>query len=134
MSYHHLYHILYLPLLVLVALYTANGGATDNGKTSTRASTQTMNACLQSINIKWSMSFLDLILLHSNFTKREVITAFLTLTAMQIQQQQRKTSSICEIMQVLYPVVNLKGFISPNFQHKQRLIETHTNSNITNHK
>ena len=78
------------------------------------------------------MSFSDLVLLDSNFTKREVITAFPTLALL----QQHEPSDIDGTntgtdnhqqqhghMQVLYPAIDLKGFIPPNFEQKQRAID-----------
>ena len=86
------------------------------------------------------MSFSDLVLLDSNFTKREVITAFPTLALL----QQHEPSDIDGTntgtdnhqqqhghMQVLYPAIDLKGFIPPNFEQKQRSIDNQTTTAST---
>jgi len=132
----------------LLTRNTVNGIPTHNGfSTNTTPTTQTFTftfkPCLQFIYRtfldrleEWSMSFSDIILLNSNFTKQEVLTTFPTLA----QQNQSHTHTVNTQntthkshqqdghMQVLYPAIDLKGFIPPNFAHKQRSIQNHKNT------
>jgi glycosyltransferase involved in cell wall biosynthesis len=61
---------------------------------------------------EWSMSYADVCCVNSDFTKREVLKAF----------PQLNTSSSKERMHVLYPAIDLKKFIAPDFESKKHLV------------
>jgi len=75
---------------------------------------------------EWSMSFADLILVNSNFTKSEALRVFPTLAKKCLYNYDDTVAKDAHTnekgyIQVLYPAIDLKKFIPPNFAEKQNL-------------